>query len=125
MTSLLHLGTESDPFPPILVNVGDLLNYWTNGLLKSTIHRVVFPEGNGDDRFSIAYFCHPVDDAPLVAIPSDLVESQTTSDGSASANGGLTAAGHLERRLAATYGWRTQADTHDIRIVLNEAQTKM
>ena len=111
MTSLLHIGTESDPFPPILVNVGDLLSYWTNGLLKSTIHRVVFPEGSGDDRFSIAYFCHPVDDAPLVAIPSDLVASQTTSEGSASANGGLTAAGHLERRLAATYGWRTQAHT--------------
>ena len=106
----LHTGTESDPVPPILVNVGDLLNYWTNGLLKSTVHRVVFPEGNGEDRFSIAYFCHPIDDAPLVAIPSDLIASQTKSDGSASANGGLTAAGHLESRLAATYGWRTQAD---------------
>ena len=110
LISTLHTGTESDPVPPILVNVGDLLSYWTNGLLKSTVHRVVFPEGNGEDRFSIAYFCHPIDDAPLVAIPSDLVASQTKSDGSASANGGLTAAGHLEGRLAATYGWRTQAD---------------
>ena len=107
---LTSTGSESDPFPPILVNVGDLLNYWTNGLLKSTIHRVVFPDGNGEDRFSIAYFCHPVDDAPLVAIPSDLVASQATSDRNAGANGGLTAAAHLESRLAATYGWRTQAD---------------
>lgn len=29
---------------PILVNIGDLLSYWTNGLLKSTVHRVVFPK---------------------------------------------------------------------------------
>ncbi len=35
-------GTENDPAPPILVNIGDLLSYWTNGLLRSTVHRVVF-----------------------------------------------------------------------------------
>ncbi len=29
--------------PPILMNIGDLLSYWTNGLLRSTVHRVVFP----------------------------------------------------------------------------------
>ncbi|KAJ9637907.1 hypothetical protein H2199_007402 [Coniosporium tulheliwenetii] len=34
--------------PPILVNIGDLLSYWTNGLLKSTVHRVIFPkDGRG------------------------------------------------------------------------------
>ena len=104
-------GTESDPFPPILVNVGDLLSYWTNGLLKSTVHRVVFPNGNGEDRFSIAYFCHPVDGAPLVAIPSDLVASRAGAAASNKADDRLmTAAEHLKSRLAATYGWRTQAD---------------
>nr|XP_003649066.1 uncharacterized protein THITE_120638 [Thermothielavioides terrestris NRRL 8126]AEO62730.1 hypothetical protein THITE_120638 [Thermothielavioides terrestris NRRL 8126] len=36
-------GTEHDPAPPILMNIGDLLSYWTNGLLRSTVHRVVFP----------------------------------------------------------------------------------
>src|SRR5689334_22560258 len=25
----------------ILVNIGDLLSYWSNGLLKSTVHRVI------------------------------------------------------------------------------------
>jgi len=33
-------GTENDPSPPILINIGDLLSYWTNGLFRSTVHRV-------------------------------------------------------------------------------------
>ena len=48
-------GTENDEFPPILINIGDLLSYWTNGLLKSTVHRVVFPNGAGDDRYSTSW----------------------------------------------------------------------
>lgn len=97
-------GTETDSFPPILVNIGDLLSYWTNGLLKSTVHRVVFPNGGGDDRYSIAYFCHPVDNATLVPVPSDLVSNQSTSR-RRTENELLTAAQHLKQRLAATYGW--------------------
>lgn len=38
---------------PILVNIGDLLEDWTGGLLKSTVHRVVFPKEEGGDRYSI------------------------------------------------------------------------
>lgn len=34
---------SSQPLPPILLNIGDLLSYWTNGLLRSTVHRVIFP----------------------------------------------------------------------------------
>lgn len=36
---------------PILVNIGDLLQDWTGGLLKSTVHRVVFPSGEQGDRY--------------------------------------------------------------------------
>ena len=96
-------GTEDDSFPPILVNIGDLLSYWTNGLLKSTVHRVVFPANSEKDRYSIAYFCHPVDNAPLVPVPSDLVVGN--SSGKAGHGEVLTAAEHLQKRLAATYGW--------------------
>ena len=93
-------GTASDAFPPILVNVGDLLSYWTNGLLKSTVHRVIFPSGSAEDRYSIAYFCHPVDDAPLVAVPSELVATEAASNATNNTNGGhMTAAEHLESRL--------------------------
>ena len=114
---------EKKKFPPILVNIGDLLSYWTSGLLKSTVHRVVFPHGRdqqhgtADDRYSMVYFCHPLHSAELVPVPSKLVEEHRQQmgigkDGNAdgAAGGGdaegkvLTAQEHLASRLAATYG---------------------
>ncbi|KAI8613335.1 hypothetical protein BC830DRAFT_1132697 [Chytriomyces sp. MP71] len=53
------------PLPgTIVVNVGDLLQRWTNDFLPSVQHRVVKPysvdkEGWLPSRYSIAYFCDP------------------------------------------------------------------
>lgn len=58
--------------PPILVNIGDLLSFWTNGMLKSTVHRVTF--SGGEARYSMAYFCHPLDDVKLEGVPSEIIE---------------------------------------------------
>lgn len=105
-------GTEGDKFPPILVNIGDLLNYWTDGLLKSTVHRVVFPQDGGSDRYSIAYFCHPANDTRLVQIPSEMINNKNSkkhrSHSSRNTNEIMTAQEHLNVRLAATYGWEKQ-----------------
>ncbi|GAB1214481.1 hypothetical protein ATERTT37_003644 [Aspergillus terreus] len=112
-------------FPPILVNIGDLLSYWTDGLLKSTVHRVVFPlaeqrSPNPQDRYSIVFFCHPLDKTELVPVPSAAVtayrEKRAESgikDEQVGFGGGaghlapgkraLTAEEHLHSRLAATY----------------------
>jgi len=101
-------GTEHDASPPIVVNIGDLLSYWTNGLLRSTVHRVIFPKDarrGGEDRYSIAYFCHPVNDAALVPVPSEVVKSKASSSGPNTGRTVLTAEEHLKSRLAATYGW--------------------
>ncbi|KAI9250968.1 hypothetical protein BDA99DRAFT_522310 [Phascolomyces articulosus] len=58
----------------ILVNVGGVMEYWTNGLFKSTLHRVVFlPEHQTHDRYSIAYFVQPEKDASLAAVPSSII----------------------------------------------------
>jgi hypothetical protein len=103
-------GTDPKSLPPILVNIGDLLSHWTNGLLKSTVHRVIFPKDSrrgGEDRYSIAYFCHPVNDAKLIPVPSPMVTSAGTSNGSG-AGKVLTAEEHLNSRLAATYGWQEE-----------------
>ncbi|KAG6029644.1 hypothetical protein E4U41_000297 [Claviceps citrina] len=122
-------GTEEDPSPPILVNIGDLLSYWTNGLFRSTVHRVVFPDGDdaalrGDTggvvgetsalpRYSIAYFCHPMDGALLEPVPSERVRAFVLPDegldDDANANPYarrkvLTAGEHLLMRLKESYG---------------------
>jgi isopenicillin N synthase-like dioxygenase len=100
-------GTDPNALPPILVNIGDLLSYWTNRLLKSTVHRVIFPSDSrrgGEDRYSIAYFCHPVNDTKLVAVPSALVDMINVSNSSGDSKI-MTAEEHLNSRLAATYGW--------------------
>ncbi|KAK7967434.1 uncharacterized protein PG986_001711 [Apiospora aurea] len=113
-------GTEDDPAPPILVNIGDLLSYWTNGLLRSTVHRVTFEgdgsggkkvagESNNEPRYSLVYFCHPTNDTQLTAVPSERVKN--FEGGLAEASGGnpyaerkvLTADEHLKMRLQATY----------------------
>ncbi|KAJ5719421.1 hypothetical protein N7493_007876 [Penicillium malachiteum] len=118
-------GNDADayPFPPILVNIGDLLSYWTDGLLKSTVHRVVFPleeqrSPNPQDRYTLVYFCHPVDTTELVPVPSEIVKEHRAKVGGVGVvgfGGGagsmepgkrpLTAYEHLESRLAATYGF--------------------
>ena len=91
---------------PILVNIGDLLEDWTGGLLKSTVHRVIFPKGAAqEDRYSIAYFCHPLDSAELEPVPSKLVKDHGAKTGKSSTRNGkvLTAKDHLMERLGATY----------------------
>ncbi|ABN66443.1 predicted protein [Scheffersomyces stipitis CBS 6054] len=94
--------------PPIVVNIGDLLSYWTAGLLKSTIHRVKFPakvQATGQDRYSIVFFSHPNDEALLEAVPSEVVRS-IKGRGANKDTVAITAKEHLDSRLAATYGWK-------------------
>ena len=46
----------------ILINVGDLLENWSNGLFPATLHRVVIPQEEilrKQARQSIVYFLHP------------------------------------------------------------------
>jgi isopenicillin N synthase-like dioxygenase len=124
-------GYHSKTFPPVVVNIGDLLSYWTNGLLRSTVHRVILtspPETNGHkengatgggessaDRFSIAVFVQPHDSTVLVPMPSPLVEAKAGKfQAEVIGHGGgvldaermktLTAGDYLSGRLQATYG---------------------
>ncbi|TKX22701.1 hypothetical protein C1H76_5089 [Elsinoe australis] len=124
------IDPASDNSPlPILLNIGDLLSYWTNGLLKSTVHRVIFPKAQSDqdkgrDRYSMAYFCHPLDSAELVSVPSEMVREMSGGeearrevekvrmlgglrDGGAEEKKVVTAKDHLNARLGATYGVKT------------------
>ncbi|EMC98120.1 hypothetical protein BAUCODRAFT_32120 [Baudoinia panamericana UAMH 10762] len=51
--SMATINSDDARSLPILVNIGDLLQDWTSGLLKSTKHRVVFPAGESSDRYSL------------------------------------------------------------------------
>ncbi|KKA29586.1 hypothetical protein TD95_003458 [Thielaviopsis punctulata] len=119
-------GTENDPSPPILVNIGDLLSYWTNGLFRSTVHRVTVPtmtasmsgtvsspsemvagEAAGE-RYSIAFFCHPIGDTRLEPVPSRRVQKFVDPKVGEGFNPYaqrkvLTADEHLMMRLRASY----------------------
>lgn len=56
----------------IVVNVGDMLQRLTNGVLKSTIHRVVNParEKMNSSRYSVPFFMHPRSEMSLAALES-------------------------------------------------------
>lgn len=63
--------------PPVdgafVVNIGELLEYATDGYLRATNHRVVSPRAP-HDRLSIPFFFNPALDTklPLIELPADL-----------------------------------------------------
>lgn len=55
----------------LVVNVGDMLERFTNKKLKSTIHRVVNPPRQlmNTPRYSVPFFMHPRSEMSLAALP--------------------------------------------------------
>lgn len=56
----------------MVVNVGDMLQRLTNGVLRSTSHRVINPVSDRarNARFSMPFFLHFNPDFPITALPS-------------------------------------------------------
>lgn len=59
-----HWRTVACPSDAIIVNVGDMLQNLTNGILHSARHRVIALRP-AEERFSIAFFVHPRKEVPL------------------------------------------------------------
>lgn len=59
----------------ITVNIADVLQFWTNGYLKSSIHRVVVPPADqaDQDRLGLLYFLRPSHDLDLATVDSPLL----------------------------------------------------
>lgn len=63
------LPVETDP-RNLIVDSGDMLQRLTNGVIPSTTHRVVNPEGPNVSRYSMPFFMHPASDVSLKCLPS-------------------------------------------------------
>lgn len=61
---------DAPPRPgALIVNLGDMLERWTNGLFRSTLHRVVTQASQGE-RYSIPFFYEPNFDCVVECLPS-------------------------------------------------------
>jgi isopenicillin N synthase-like dioxygenase len=63
---------NSDDNDVFIVNLGDMLERWTAGKFKSTVHRVVNPHGR--ERYSCPFFFEPSPDAVVAPLPGCKVE---------------------------------------------------
>lgn len=80
---------EAPPIPgTFVINIGDMLAFWTAGRLRSTPHRVGRPAEHS--RYSVAAFLTPHIDTPLVPL-----------DGSVSKGTTLTAGEHYLKQMTA------------------------
>jgi isopenicillin N synthase-like dioxygenase len=88
------VGVTSLP-EQIVVNVGDMLQRFTNNKLKSTTHRVVNPPRPmwHTSRFSIPFFLHPKSEMSLASLATCIDESHPKLYED------ITAGGYLDERL--------------------------
>lgn len=82
-------------FEHIVVDAGDMLQNLTNGLYKSTTHRVVNPRDTSTDRYSMPCFIHPRKEVDLTPMASAVART-----GGVAHYAGLTAGAYLDKRLA-------------------------
>lgn len=82
----------------VVVNIGDLMQRWTNDIFCSTKHRVMIPSDHRvqQSRYSIAFFCHPNDDTEIACLESCQKERSPIYPP-------ILAGEYLLQRLQATY----------------------
>jgi len=80
----------------IVVNTGDLMERWTNGRFKSTLHRVQ-PLTGDVSRYSIAVFVDPDTETPVEVLDSCIDENHPARYGL------ITAGEHIQQKIRATH----------------------
>jgi isopenicillin N synthase-like dioxygenase len=85
--------------PEMIVNLGDLMERWTNGRWISTLHRVNLPDTNknpNQSRMSLAFFHQPDWDARIECLP------MCVSPGETAKYSVVTSGRHLMERFHST-----------------------
>ncbi len=59
-----------------VVNLGDLMTFWSNGRWRSSMHRVVCPTDTSTDRLSVPLFFNPSLDALVQCVPTCLAPGE-------------------------------------------------
>jgi isopenicillin N synthase-like dioxygenase len=92
------------PYVPgsFVVNIGDMMERWTNGLFASTQHRVI--NTSGKDRYSLPFFFDPDFNADLTVLET------CTGPGNPPRYPPTTGGQHLLDRIDATFGYRTEVE---------------
>jgi isopenicillin N synthase-like dioxygenase len=81
-----------------VVNLGDMIPRWTNGLFHSNPHRVRNVHSSGQPRYSIPFFYEPDYFARIEPVPG------TVAEGEAPRFTSCTAGEHLREMYLKTYG---------------------
>jgi len=94
---------QATPVPgTFVINLGDLMQRWTNGLYRSNMHRVR-NNSSSRDRYSIAFFYSPRPDSRIECLP-------TCSDAENPPKfAACTAAEHVHEMFRRSYGYAPSA----------------
>ena len=90
----------------IIVDSGDMIQNLTNGLFKSTTHRVVNPASKSARRFSMPMFVHPRNSIDLTPRPEFIAMTSGTADYQS-----INAGDYLHQRLV-------EIDSQKIRLIV-------
>jgi len=94
---------EATPVPgTFVINLGDLMSRWTNGLYNSTMHRVK-NNRSSHDRYSIPFFYAPRPDAVIEPVPGCVTEDRPRKFPT------CTTTEHLAEMFRRSYGYAETA----------------
>lgn len=97
---IIPKSDNADDDELLIVHIGDIISFRTNGYIPSTLHRVRTP----NERDSVVFFCHPSDQSLLEPVISSKIQKFNGKSFHLDENRHpLTAYTHLQSRLNEGY----------------------